>query len=308
MQQNKFDDFAEISLSTFNLKNINIDHTKAIVALGKEIEAEYEELNSRKVREDRHKYFNISNTEIEDYAERILDLDNNRKVICGIRHLGGQVDQPFVNILSNFTTTKTELMELYNFKLSKYFAPFKPKHLRYYSKNKIASNEIRNSYLVQNAATIKKGIQFDLEKDLNLISPDNYDYYNNYKAEYEKFLMKNPNFKNIVQLNDLELMETSRKAGLLKTAEYKGETIGLIAGLKDDFLGKPAVYFIEILVNQGWKRKGFAKAIQRKFINDVCQEDEIVWGTIDMENQASIKTAKANLREEIRYENFMKLE
>jgi len=308
MQQNKFDDFAEISLATFNLKNINIDHTKAITALSMKIEGEYEELNCKKVSAARHQHFNIPNTEKADYAERILDLGYNRKVICGIRHLGGQVDQPFVNILSNFTTTKTELMELYASKLSNYFAVFSPKKLRYYSRNKIASNEIRNSYLAQNAATIKKGIQFDLEKDINLINPDNYDYYNNYKAEYEKFHIKNPDFKHIVQVNDLELMETSRKGGLLKTAEYKGETIGLIAGLKDDFLGKPAVYFIEILVNQGWKRKGFAKAIQRKFINDVCQEDEIIWGTIDMENQASIKTAKANLREEIRYENFMKLE
>jgi len=307
MQLQKFDDFAEISLSTYDLKKINIDYKKAIKALSSKIEEEYNELNSEKVKNSRHKYFNLPNIKSEQYSEYIVDIIGKGKVICGIRHLGLQKDEAFVNILTNFKTSKEELLEIYHSDLSKYFKPFNPKNLRYFSKYKVASNEVRNSYLVQNAAAIKQNIQFDLEKDINLVSPENDNYYAAYKAEYEKFHKANPNFEHIVQYNNLAQMEASREAGLLKELEYRGSKIGLIAAEKEDFLGQPGIYFIEILVNDGWKRKGFAKAMQRKYINEVCKNDEIVWGTIDSNNKASLFTAKANLREEIRFENFIKI-
>lgn len=307
MGSNKFDDFAEISLSTYNLKNLNIDSAKAIAAISKEIETEYAELNSEKVKASRAKHFNIPGAEKEHYAEYLISLSGEKKIICGIRHLGEQKDEAFVSILTNFKTTKDGLLEIYHSSLSKYFKLFEPKKLRYYTSQKVEGNQIRNIYLTQNAHTIKENIQFDLEKDITLINPNNENYYHTYVEEYEKFHQQNPGLKNNVQCNDLQLMESSRKDGLLRQLSFKGQIIGLIAGLKDNFLGQQSIYFIEILVNEGWKRKGFAKAMQRKFVNEICEDNEIIWGTIDIDNKPSIMTAKANLRMEIRYENFLKI-
>jgi len=81
MKPNKFDDFAEISLSTYNLKNLNIEYEKAISALSKEIESDYKELNSEKVKIGRRDFFKISNIEKEDYKEHIIDILPGRKMI-----------------------------------------------------------------------------------------------------------------------------------------------------------------------------------------------------------------------------------
>jgi len=304
MQINKFDDFAQISLSTYNLKNLNIDKKKASAALSNEIESEYKELNSEKVKTGRCNFFKIPDTEKEHYQEHLINISDNKKIICGIRHFGGKSDKPFLNILTNFTTTKKELLEIYSSSLYKHFELFNPKYLRYYTQQKVLSNKTSNAYLVQNAAIIKSEVLYEKEKDLHLTTPENDYYYKNYINEYEKFYTINPNLKNKVPYNSMELMEASRKDGLLKEVTYKGEQVGIIAALKDDFLGHNGIYFIDILVKEDWKRKGLAKAIQRKFINETCKKDEVIWGTIDMDNKPSLMTAKANLRREIRYENF----
>jgi len=218
-----------------------------------------------------------------------------------------QPDDAFINILSNFKTTQKELLEIYKAYLDKYFKPFNPLYLRYYTNQIIESDRRNNCYMVQNASIIKKEIIFEQEKDINLITPQSDHYYKEYVTAYEIFHQKNPHLKNIVACNDLKLMELSRNAGLLKEVMHKDGTIGLIAALNSEFLGHPGVYFIELLLKERWRGKGLAKAMQRKYINQICKDDEIVWGTIDLINKPSLMTAKANLRKAIRYENFVKI-
>lgn len=308
MKLNQFEDFAAITLSTYNLKDIAIDYQKALTALTAETASEYEELNSEKVLVSRCEFYKIPDVEKEHYQEYMVSITDKGKVICGIRHLNMQPDAAFINILTNFKTSQKELLDIYQTYLHKYFELFKPKYLRYYTNNKILSDIRNNCYLVQMASVIKEKIIFEEEKNMTLITPINESYYKDYQNEYEKFHQKYPDLKNKVPCNDLKLMENSRKDGLLKEVKYQGKSIGLIAGLRDDFLGHPAIYFIEILLKENWRGKGLAKAMQRKYINEISAANEIVWGTIDMANQPSIMTAKANLRKAVRYENFVKID
>jgi len=266
MKLNQFEGFAAITLSTYNLKDIAINYKKALATLTTEIASEYEELNSEKVLVSRYDFFKIPDAEKEHYQEYAVDIPQKGKVICGIRHLNMQPDVAFVNILSNFKTSKKELLEIHQAYLHKYFKPFKPKYLRYYTNQKILSDLRSQCYLVQMASTIKKEKTFEEEKNMTLITPENDSYYKDYQNEYEKFHQKNPDLKNKVPCNDFKLMEKSRKDGLLKEVKYQGKSIGLITGRRDDFLGHPGMYFTEMLLKENWRGKGLAKAMQRKFI------------------------------------------
>ncbi len=308
MPLNHFKNFAKISLSTYNLKGLAIDTKKALNGLSNEIQAAYEELNSEKVKTRRCNFFNIPNTEKEHYAEHLIDIVTKGKIICGIRHLNGQPDKAFVNILTDFETTKKELLAIYDSTLAKYFTPFNPIYIRYYTKQKILSNFRSNCSLVQHASLIKEAIEFEEEKHMNLISPESDNYLKPYVEEYEKFHQQNPELKNKVPCNNLKDMEACRLAGLLKEVQYNNKSIGIIAARREEFLGHSGIYFMEIMINEVWKGRGLAKAIQRKYIDEICTADEIVWGTIDMDNLPSFKTAKANLRKEVRYENFVKID
>jgi len=237
-----------------------------------------------KTKKARFEYFKIPNSTPESYSERLIDIPSRGSIICGIRHYSGLKEKP--SLINEFKI-------------------FNPKYLRYYSKRKIESNETGGCYLVQQSSKIKHCVKFNQEDDLELLSPQNTDYYKWYIEEYKQFHKSYSELADKVQFNSKELMEASRKDGLLKEVLYKGESIGLIAAIKEDFLGHKAIYFIELLTKMQWRKKGFAKAMQRKFIVENTNENELVWGMVDIENQPSFKTATANSRKIVRCENFL---
>lgn len=320
----RYKNFARKTLSTYDLeefgdefKDIEANVLQSITA---EIESTLTDLNSPKTKEIRHKFFKIPNTRPEDYTEHLLTLNdvNNessekndtqmipKQVICGIRHMNRNPDIPFVNISTNFECSIPELKQIYQEQLAQYFAVFNPIYLSYHTKEK-TDNKLGSCYLVQKASVIKAIPKHSNESEMTLIEPTNSDYYDWYVNGYNEFYETHPSLKESVPTNDLKLMESCREMGLLKLVEYKGKQIGLIAANKDEFLGKEALYFIELFIEDAHTGLGLAKSLQRKFIDASTVGHEMVWGTIDYENVRSFKTALSNKRRLIRYENFVEL-
>ena len=303
----KYLDFAKITLSTYNLDGFDIDEQIALNSISNDINQTLLDLNSEKTKLARFKHFNIPQVKPEDYKEHIISLDNDRKIICGIRHSGGNKEMPFVNIETNFKSSKKELLQIYEEHLVNYFQKFTPNHLRYYTKNKAFKNINSSCYLIQKASIIKNKNPHKEEKMIELIQPKADSYYDWYVKGYQTFHENFPELKANVQINSKKSMDNSLKDGLLKIAKYNGEKVGLIAADNSSFLGNPGIYFIEIFIDQKWKGKGLAKSIQRKFIDTVSTGNEIIWGTIDYQNKPSYKTAIANNRVPVRFENFVQL-
>ncbi len=71
--------------------------------------------------------FKVKNAVLDDYNQKIIDIDNNgKKVLAGIRHVGGNVEKPFIlygQIISYIIkmTLKLLLIELNH--ISKYLSP-----------------------------------------------------------------------------------------------------------------------------------------------------------------------------------------
>lgn len=299
--------FAQAEFNTFDLSDFSLNEVVAIKELRDEIMTEWDELNSNEVMKSRHDYFQIPKTSISDYSERLLDLGEEKKVIYGIRHMGGNRDVPFIQLKSNFTIKDSkEAFQIYQC-LKDELKVFKPLFLSFWSSIKMDVDFIGSTYLVTTARKTKELPSWSSEKSLKFQKVTDDSYYDWYKNGYEKFHYKNPELEKKVTLNSIDSMNDSREQGLLYKVYIEGEKIGLISGERTSLLGHQGIYFHEIFIDEKWRGKGLAKAIQRKFLTLNAQDDDFIWGTIDDSNLPSYKTALSNGRKPIRYECFIKI-
>ncbi len=302
-----YDDFALITLSTYNLSGLDLDQTKALHEISKEIEENFIGINKDTAKQTRHKTIGVLGSTAEDYTEYNVEIDSGRNIICGIRHMNLNKDFPFVTLETNFKSSKAEILDVYQKHLSSYFEVFQPKWIRYYTKERNELNMTGSCYLVQQSNKIYESKHFTHKNRIKLYSPKDDDYFQWYVDGYKAFNEKVPELAVHVSSNSFELMDECNKEGLLKLVEYQGQLIGLIAADRSEFLGAKGLYFNEIFLTEAYKGKGLAKEVQRDFILEVCKDNEIVWGTIDYKNQASYRTALSNDRKPIRFENFVSL-
>ena len=300
--------FAQGIFDTFDLSGLHINQEIAIESLYQDTLNQWNELNSKNVMQRRHDYFKIPNVTYSDYAERILEMEDDKKVIYGIRHLNTDRTRPFIDLRSNFQiSSKTMALDIYD-QIKHHFTYFKPQLMAFWSAKKLIADFWGSIYWVTQASDIKKLTPWKDEKLLTLIQVVDDSYYQWYQERYEAFHTDWPKLKEFVTVNSKECMNRSMQQGLLYEVYYQGEKIGLIAGERSLFLGHPGIYFNEIFIDLSWKGKGLAKAIQRKFVVGNAQDDEWIWGTINDQNIPSCRTASANQRKAIRFESFIKIQ
>jgi hypothetical protein len=295
------------SLSTFNLSGLNIEKTIALESLQNEHVEEFKELNDEEVMKARYKYFAIKGTSPEDYEERFLKTSNGN-VQYGIRHLGGNREIPFINLLSDYELkTRKDVLVIFE-NIKKEMSIFSPLCLKFWSKAPNDSDFYGSLYMVQNSNDIKKMKPWILESEIIFEKIIDNSYYEWYSEGYKLFHKKNISKKSKVTVNSLSEMSECIDDDLMYFVNTSdGLRLGLIAATKSNFLGHSSIYFNEIFIDEKYRGLGFAKAIQRKFIDKFVNKNDFIWGTIDATNKPSLKTAISNNRLRVRYECFVKV-
>ncbi|MBT4791651.1 MAG: hypothetical protein HON90_08785 [Halobacteriovoraceae bacterium] len=299
--------FANAELETFDLSCLSIDRRLAIDSLKDDIREELEDLNSEATKKARLNHYKIPSAVLDDFSEKIIDLGRGQKIICGIRHEGGNVELPFVQIQPNMKMSEKELLVIYDKHCKNMFSIFQPRHLRFWCKKQINDHLIGSTYLVSTNRQMLEISDWPLEHKLSFENIKDDSYYEWYKGGYEEFHTSQSELKDRVTVNSKEEMQASINDNLLKVVIMDGQKIGLIAGEKSKFLGQDGVYFNEIFITKDFKGKGIAKAIQRKFVRKFTRKGDFIWGTIDSQNTPSYKTAITNGRKPIRFECFYSL-
>lgn len=310
MKLNKDDaqSFALAALKTFDLTNLDISKKEALKELNKSIVSELEELNSEATKKARLEHFKIDGAVLDDYSEKFLCLNENRKIIYGVRHMSGKKDVPFIHFRADFPiSSKSEALEIYQ-RVKSEFTVFNPIYLSFWTRNEIDADFFGSTYMVSTSQKLKYLDSWPKEDDLFFEGISDDSYYDWYKRGYKEFHEDFPHLEKKVGINSLDSMRDSLEQDLLKFVTIGNEKIGLIAAEKNNFLGHEGIYFMEIYIDKKWRGKGLAKAIQRKFIQDFTEGHEFIWGTIDSLNLPSYKTAFSNSRKPIRFECFIKLE
>ncbi len=299
--------FVQTEYESYQLQNFDIDRESAFKEITRELVEELEDLNSLETKQARLEHFKVKNANIEDYAEKLLTIDDNRSVLYGIRNLGGNPDIPFIQLRPNFQiNSKSGALKIFE-QLRDVLKVFKPLHLSFHTREKIDADFFGSIHMVSKVSDICALSPWPKEERITFESISDDSYHDWYRLGYEEFHRDSPELSTKVLVNRAESMEDSRNQGLLKFVNLDGERIGLISGEKSDFLGHSGVYFHEIFITKNFKGQGLAKAIQRKFVNSFCRDLEYVWDTIDSHNLPSFKTAFSNGRRAVRYECFVKL-
>ena len=296
--------FAQAEWESFDLREIALDESKAMQALADDLCRAFTDLNSGATRQKRHERFAVPETTPEDYSERLIELGPERHVICGIRHMNLNPKHPFIQLRANFALSGTEQIQRIFSCIEAHFSVFDPMYVAVNAPRPIGSM-VAQVHLVQRAGVIQAMPPWSTEAVVEIRQVTNQSYFEAYQGAYARFHQHHPELTELVPVNQLDLMEASREAGLLYAMHVDGQQAGLIAAAKSDFLGLPGLYFNELVIWGPHIGKGYAKALQRKFILECASPETIVWGTIHARNVPSSKTALANKRRPIRYESFV---
>ena len=269
-------------------------------------------LNQADVVSKRFEHFKISNAVEEDYCERVFEIGSQGRVLAGIRWLGGNLEKPFVSIWPDFAISSRSAISLLAELAMQEFSVFAPKEISFWLNPETdIARSLRETltpslrYIVGLAESIRKQDRPQRYDDVSLVRPDGDEYYDWYAASYREFHALRPDLRDWVPLNDKEEMEECRSHGLLFLAYVNGIRAGLIAAIPQSLLGHRGVYFIELMMTADHKGKGLAQVLQRKFIDELPEQFDVVWGTIDAKNVTSTKTALKVGRRSIREEFFV---
>lgn len=300
--------FALAELTSFDLASFEYDRELALNALIQEITEEWDELNDPEVMHSRWKHYQVPHAKATDYAEGLLELSSNKKVLYGIRHLSGNREHPFIKFKANFAfTSEDQVSEVYQ-QIQDKLQVFNPLSLCFWSADpEIGKCSLGATYLVASAREMKQLPVWPEEELLELRAVSDHSYYEWYQRGYQKFHSLRPELKMKVSVNSLETMEDSMAQGLLCEVSLDQQRMGLISGERSSFLGHPGIYLNEIFLDHEWQGRGLAKAVQRKFVSTFAQDQDFIWGTIDHSNRPSYQTALANGRRPIRFECFLDL-
>lgn len=306
--------FGKAVLATiYDLDEIGITPNAALLGVIAEID-ELIGLNSGDTTDGRHNHFQIPNTTVDDYKERLFEIKPGCQILAGIRHLSGSKDQPFVHILLGFMPTAQDLRLIKEFSL-KHFRIFSPRHFSFWLRPSSAlALELEEKgfaarrYIAGRRSSISQrplplGYErITLEKMSGAPEGDWYEKaYSDFHSEY-------PELAQWVPITEKNELQSCADEGLLFRVLVDGIQAGLIGGRRESLLGNSAVYMTELLLTRPFKGQGLAVALQRKFIDSLETTFDLVWGTIDSKNKASNQTALKIGRFPIRSEFFLPLD
>ena len=302
-------------INSYDIKSLNnINEKQLYEFLSREFDTILGYNKNIKMNQGRLEKFKVPNAVISNYDHKFIEIEKNKKVLAGIRHVGGNPEKPFIYLWPGYVIENIQQITAIKEKLLPYFKLFNPQYLNmWFSKKSPFYEELNKLY-----KPVQKLYVGEIDNIISKEYPDNYnfgglkkindeEYYNWYISEYELFHNKHPEFLDWVEVNSLELMEECRADNLLFLFEDDRKRIGLIAGEKNRIFNEEAVYIDEILISEECRGKGYASSLMRKFIECIPTDMKYVWSHIDSRNLSSSRTAVKIGQRPISEEYFIKL-
>lgn len=272
------------------------------------------ELNKRDIMKARFKHFNISKTKISDYEQKLIKIGKTDKfVLAGIRHMGGNANKPFIYIWPNFMIKQADIKDIVK-NVYPYFKVFKPLHINFWINPILLSKyELDEKFFTVQQSFIGNVIKLNSKNSttakskFKLEQVKSSEYYKWYKNEYNNFHIMNPDMKERIPINDIELMEKCRKENLLYYGVVNNKKVGIIAAEKNDVFGLKGIYINEIMIAKDYRGNKYSELLLSHFINILPKFVEVLWCNIDCENIPSTKTAIYSGQEVFSVECFYQL-
>ncbi|MGX7108152.1 hypothetical protein [Facklamia miroungae] len=256
------------------------------------------ELNNKSVMQARAEYFKIPGTVPSDYEQKLIRIeDSDQYVLAGIRHFGQNPKKPFIYIWANFKIEENK-MESITKNILPYFEIFNPLHISYMCSPKLLSKHensnnfsVSQKFYIANLKRIHAHTFPNKNKELTLEKIENQDYYSWYEKEYSLFHQMAPEMRDIVPVNNFELMEKCREENLLYYGTVNNEKVGLIAAEKNDIFGIKGIYINEIMIAKDYRGNKYSESLLANFAASLPKSVKVLWSHIDSRNIPSTKSA-----------------
>lgn len=303
--------FVDAAIQTYELDVFrNINFAEASRWMDQQLEASLA-LNDNETKNKRCEFFKINKSIPEDYTEKILAVDPFGSVVAGIRHIGGNPDEPFINIWPSFLIQSIDDLEQVKRAILPSFKVFKPKCLSFWLKPSSKIAQEVEAIITPSLRVVAGDIEDTCNSpvgdvhNVSLSRIKDQEYWQWYQNLYQVFHKEYPDLKPWVPVNDCETMTRSLEQELLFSIDIDHKRVGLIAAEYEGLLGLSGIYINEIVLDKDFKGYGYAKIAQRLFLEEMRGRANVVWGTIDTRNIASTKTALRVGRKPCRNEYFL---
>lgn len=249
-------------------------------------------------------YYYVENSDPKDYRYMVLKLSEGREIMTGIRFYGLDKNKAYVEIVyTNFIDLDEAILKEIVAVIKERYAVFNPFACRI-----LHANDLKKAFP---SLKIKKDLHFYTGKkssimqmdipikydQIELVKPDNLDFYSLYMGMLEFYIEDNPGSEEYVFTLDKDRLNKLKEMGTLFCTYIDEQWAGIIAC---DYLQMKYLegYCIveECLINK-FRGKHFAAAIQRKMIEMLPGDmHTLVYGEIHDRNIPSRKTASKNGR------------
>jgi hypothetical protein len=270
------------------------------------IVAEYEDLydlRDLEICRKRHDKFGESGGTIEDFCERIINLENERYALVGIRYKGLDIKKPFVSAWTNFSDISDNEIKI----ISEEFKMFFPMHVNVQLAPNVFSKKahIPKDFTIVGDLKKLENVNFKSERvAIELI--EEMSFYETYSKEYDLFHLSNPILAAEVKKESFEDLEESMVDKVLYKIIIDGEYAGVVAGRVEDKYGVKGICVLEKVLFSKFRKQGFGSDFQQLFINEMAKKDfKIIWGNIFHENHGSLKTAQSTGRQIVETSYFL---
>jgi RimJ/RimL family protein N-acetyltransferase len=237
-----------------------------------------------------------------EYGIRFLELEGVGSLLAGIHFYGGNLARPFVHVSAfDFELNADRANQLQSL-IRREFSVFRPVQFRIWLDSEdspaagIPGAELDQWFLVGALSDIQKSGLPANSSRISLVADPELDSYSAFEKCYRDFLAEDPGMEAWLAPADRKLMKASAKEGKNYRVHIEGEPAGWIAGKRDDAGPLSGWQISDELLESRFRGQGFAPAMQRAFLDTLPAED-LIWGTIDVRNAASLATARRVGRE-----------
>lgn len=328
-RQNEAAAFAHAALeNTYDLPHVGNGapefRERALHSLELEFQARVE-LNGRNVLEQRLAFSKCRQADADDLREVVYE-EHGRTALSGIRWFGGDLTRPFVDLWPAFPVDNAETLAAIAWPILDHFSKFNVEELLLWSRPGLWSHpevepdrldhRIHREFGVRViAGWIEQLIAEPASAKAQRVAfapPSSDTYFEWYEGIYSELHRARPELRYRVPMSEREELESCRAAGLLQEIWIDGTRAGLIAADSSEYLGQPAIYFHEFVLDAPWRGQGWGPVAQRAFLaetrHDPNRREVIAWGTIDAQNPASLRTAMRVGRVPVREEVFIRFD
>lgn len=265
--------------------------------LRRELEGDLERLHSDALAAEFRHYCPVEGASADDYKNRLLSV-GGLELLTGIRFLGLDMDQPFVDVVYQSEAVLTpEQLSATQDAIRREFAVFRPKRTRFY----VPSGLPRFS-----ADGDKRLIAAPLRMMLAQPAPETLDrvqvrgatsltFYSEYAAIYGELYAERPELRAVARAESEADMQGYLKSGLLLEVFVEEAWAGVSAVYEDVNTGLSGLCVGEIVLAKAFRGQGLGSAVQRRLASQLLHQGTepttLLFGTIGEVNVRARRAA-----------------